>query len=129
MEGDVLELTGTTFPKVVEGSKELVVIEFYTTTCPNCRIMEPIIRELAKELKDTAVFGRVNAQVERSLAMRYGVMGVPTFKFFCSGKPIAEDVGAMPNTLLMNTIKDLIHRRRECISGSTRISYEMDGYG
>ncbi len=129
MEGEIHELDMDSFAKMTAGTKDLVVVEFYTTVCPNCRAMEPVLKDLAKELRGVAVFGRVNAQVHQQLAAKYGVMGVPTFKFFCGGRPVGEDIGAMPATLLRNTIKDLVKRKRECITRSTPISYEMDGYG
>lgn len=129
MSGEVLELDDTTFTEVVNNPDKLVIVEFYTTTCPNCRAMEPVFYDLAVELSDIAVFARINAQAHMSIAMAHGIMGVPAFKFFCQGRTIAEDVGAMHATLLRNTVKDLVRRSSACISGSTPISYEIDGYG
>lgn len=127
--GEIIELDTGSFADVVNGTEKLVIVEFYTTSCPNCRTMEPVFQELAGEMAEYAVFARINAQVHHSIAQSHGVMGVPTFKFFCGGRPIAEDVGAQHATMLRNTIKDLVKRRTECIGKSTPISYEMDGYG
>jgi len=129
LESKVRELTGLSFQDILDTTKKLVVVEFYTSTCPNCRIMEPVLEEIAEELKEIAEFTRVNAQTNPALAASHGIMGVPTFKFFCQGRSIGELVGALPATILRNTIKDLVKRRSECISKSTPVSYEIDGYG
>lgn len=67
---------------------------FYTPTCPtcpNCRAIEPVYQQLSKELQNKAEFTRVNAQFHDVLASSYGVRGVPTFKFFCKGRPVWEN--------------------------------------
>ena len=76
-----------------------------------------------------ALFTRVNAATHSSLAARFGIMGVPTIKFFCRGRPIGDIVGEVNATVLRNTIKDFIRHRTECVSRSTAIWTEMDGYG
>jgi thioredoxin-like negative regulator of GroEL len=129
MEKQVKELSDANFFETINKTDKFVAVMFYTTTCPNCRAMTPVYEELSSELKKDAIFTRVNAEQSPALAAQYGIMGVPTFKFFCMNKPIGELVGAINTTILRNTVKDLIRHRNECVSKSTRISYEMDGYG
>lgn len=128
MEDHVKELTDQSFYKLLKDTDKFIAVMFYTTTCPNCRAMAPVYDELSKELKSDAILTRVNAERNLGLAAQFGIMGVPTFKFFCKSKPIGELVGAINATLLRNTVKDLIRHRNECVAKSTRISYEMDGY-
>ena len=129
MEEKVKELNDASFNKLITSTDKFVAVMFYTTTCPNCRAIKPVYEELSKELEKDAIFTRVNAERNGALAAQFGIMGVPTFKFFCNNQPIGEIVGAINRTILTNTIKDLIRHRNECTAKSTRISYEMDGYG
>ena len=129
MSREVKELNDESFDKFLSSTDKFVAVMFYTTTCPNCRAIAPVYEELGEELKRDAIFSRINAQQNGIISSRFGIMGVPTFKFFCNNKPIGELVGAINRTLLRNTIKDLIRHKNECVNKSTRISWEMDGYG
>ncbi|UCE36977.1 MAG: thioredoxin [Thermoplasmata archaeon] len=129
MEGKVKELDDASFDETLKTTDKLIIVEFYTTTCPNCRAIAPIYAELSEELENEAVFTKLNTEQNMNVAARYGIMGVPTFKFFCKEKPIGEVVGTIPTTMLRNTIKDYIRHRLECATKSTRLVYEMDGYG
>ena len=129
MERDIIELNKGSFDEVLEGTEKLVIVEFYTSTCPNCAAIAPVYESLSKELQEEASFAQVNAGQNPELASRFGIMGVPTFKFFCKNRPIGEIVGEVNATILRNTIKDFIRHRNECISKSTKLVYEMDGYG
>jgi len=129
MAENIKELNDQSFDKLIKDTEKFVAVMFYTNSCPNCRAITPVYSELSEELERDAIFTKVNAQDNAGLAVRFGIMGVPTFKFFCKNQPVGELVGAINRTLLRNTIKDLIRHRNECISKSTRISWEIDGYG
>ena len=129
MNTTIRELDQESLSSLVRTSDRLVIVEFYTSTCPNCRAIEPVYQHLSQELGREAVFARVNAGVHVATATSYGVRGVPTFKFFCKGRPISEIVGAINETLLRNTIKALVRHRLECVSKSTPIGFELTGYG
>jgi thiol-disulfide isomerase/thioredoxin len=128
LDDNIQELDMVSFEKLVKKTDDLVIVEFYTTTCPNCRAIAPVYAELSEQLGGSAIFTKVNAEENTLLASQYGIMGVPTFKFICKNKPIGEIVGAVNATILRNTIKDLIRHRNECVSKSTRFTYEIDGY-
>jgi thiol-disulfide isomerase/thioredoxin len=128
MSDTIEDLDETSFVKAAETSDKLVIVEFFNTTCPSCQAIAPVYSALSKELGEHAVFAKVNAQQNMELAMRFGIMATPTFKFFCKGMPVGELVGAVNETMLRNTIKDLIRHRSECISKSTKLVYEIDGY-
>ena len=129
MNEEIKELTEEEFNKLLSNTDKFVAVMFYTNTCPNCRAITPVYEELYQELHQDAIFTRVNAQQNANLALQFGIMGVPTFKFFCSKNPIGELVGAINRTILSNTIKDLIRHKTECVAKSTRLNWEMDGYG
>ena len=129
MEDNVRELDDRSFDETLKNTDKLVIVEFYNTTCPNCQAIAPVYAELSKELEKEAVFTRVNVERNISIATRYGIMGVPTFKFLCKTRPIGEIVGSVNATMLRNTIKDFVRHRLECFSKSTSIVFEIDGYG
>jgi thioredoxin 1 len=127
--GNVSELDPSSFGKALESGDRLVVVEFYTNTCVNCAALAPVYEALSAELGKEASFTRLNANTHTALAQKFGVMGVPTIKFFCRGRPIGDIVGEVNATVLRNTIKDFIRHRVECVSKSTALATEMDGYG
>jgi thiol-disulfide isomerase/thioredoxin len=129
MEGNVKELDDESFDEILKETDKLIIVEFYTNTCPNCAAIAQIYSELSQEMEKEAIFTKLNTERSMAIAQRYGVMGVPTFKFFCKEKPIGEIVGTVPTTMLRNTIKDYIRHRLECAAKSTRLTFEMDGYG
>ena len=128
MSGTVKDINERTFLETIKASDKLVVVEFYLTTCPNCIAIAPVYEALSKELQDKAVFTKINAQENMGVSSQYGIMATPTFKFFCKEQPIGELVGAVNETMLRNTIKDLIRHRSECTSKSTKLIFEIDGY-
>jgi len=129
LEDKIRELDDISFDETLKNPDKLIIVEFYNTTCPNCAAIAPIYADLSEEFKKEVLFTKLNVEKNMSIAARYGVMSVPTFKFFCKETPIGEIVGTVPTTMLRNTIKDYIRHRFECATKSTRIVYEMDGYG
>jgi thioredoxin 1 len=126
---NVRELDPSSFVKALDMGDRLVIVEFYTSTCSNCAALAPIYEALSVELDREAAFTRLNANSHPALAAQYGIMGVPTIKFFCRGRPIGDIVGEVNSTVLRNTIKDFIRHRLECVSTSTALGPEIDGYG
>jgi len=125
----VKELDIGLLDSVLDSGDRLVILEFYTDDCAFCAAVAPVYEQLSNELAKEAVFTRINAARHTELALRFGVRGTPTFKFFCRGRPIGDLVGEMNITLLRNSIKDFIRHRLECVSKSTPIATELDGYG
>ena len=128
MKGNVTELNYDSFFDMIEGSKTFTIVEFYTETCPNCRAAAPIYERIAAELGTYGRFARIDARRHPLLTQRYGIMSVPTFKFFCRRGPIGEIVGAINETVLKNTIKDFMKNRVQCSSSMTVLGHEIDGY-
>ncbi len=129
MTSEIKELDESKFDDILKNSDKLVIVEFYNTTCPNCQAIAPVYEELSEELHKEALFTKINAMQNTNIASRFGILSVPTFKFFCKDRPIGELVGALHATVIRNTIKDLIRHKNECALKSTRLVFEMDGYG
>jgi thioredoxin-like negative regulator of GroEL len=129
MTDNIIEMDDGSFDDTVNQSDKLIIVEFYTTACPNCAAIAPVYAKMSLELEKEAVFARINVEINTKVATRYGIMGVPTFKFFCKNQPIGGIVGSINATMLRNTIKDYVRHRLECVNKSTPMIFEMDGYG
>ena len=87
--------TRETFEKELNGGA-LMLVDFWAEWCGPCRMLGPVIEGLADEYEGRAVIGKVNVDEEGELAIRYGVMNIPTVIFFKDGKEIDRRVGVMP---------------------------------
>ncbi len=106
-------------------SNELIVVEFWHPQCPFCRTLEPILNELANEYAEKLKFAKFNvleSPQNQELAMKYGIMGTPTLKFFCGGKPVQDIVGALTKDYVRQGIEFAIKKHRECAEKSTPLS-------
>jgi thiol-disulfide isomerase/thioredoxin len=127
-ENNVIEIEDATWGQQVEDSKKPVIVMFYSPACPYCKAMEPYFAEYAKEYRVSAVFARLNVATNPWTAERYGVQGTPTFKFFCHGKPVWEQVGQIYPSILKNAIRDMVQHGEECIRKSTPVGQDITGY-
>ena len=128
MSEPVQEIYEGTFDELLASTDKLIVVQFYQDSCPNCHALAPIYKEVAEKQGQDAVFTKVDVRRNMQLAMRFGIMATPTIKFFCGQQSISELVGMTNQTILENTVKDLIRHKNECVSSSTKISYDIDGY-
>ena len=110
----IIELSDINWEKSVEKAKKPVFIMFYGPTCPYCVQMESHFKEYATEFKDKIIFARVNVANNPTIISRYGIMGTPTFKYFCKGHPIKEISGAVYPTLLKKTIEEGLNHGEKC---------------
>ncbi len=90
-----VKLTNTNFEEIIN-SNENVVVDFWAEWCGPCRILAPIIEELAKEYAGKVVFGKLNVDEARDIAVDFGISAIPTLIFFKKGKPIDALVGVLP---------------------------------
>lgn len=76
--------------------KGLLMVDFWADWCGPCKMLAPLIESLDKEYEGRVTVGKVNVDDEQELAIRYGVMSIPTVIFFKDGQEIDRKVGAMP---------------------------------
>ena len=74
-------------------SGKLMMVDFWASWCGPCRMLSPVIESLDKKYEGKAVIGKVNVDEEQELAIRYGVMSIPTVIFFKNGQEIGRKVG------------------------------------
>jgi len=122
MPEEIVEISVLNWREEILESEKLVLVEFWSPQCPHCRMIQPVYNELAREYTDKLKFTKLNiaeSQSNQELAIKYGVMGTPTFKFFCGGRPVQDVVGALPKDHLIQTIEFAIKKHRECAERST----------
>jgi len=87
------------------GKHKNVVVDFWAEWCMPCRMISPIIEELAKEYAGKVVFAKLNTDENPAIAGRYGITGIPTLIFFKNGRPVSNVVGALPKAELKRWIE------------------------
>ena len=91
-----LKITGENFEEEVLKSDKPVLIDFWATWCGPCKMMGPVVEQLATEYEGRVKVGKVNVDEEMELAQKYQVMSIPTFLLFKDGKVEKQVVGARP---------------------------------
>ena len=95
----VLNITKQDFD-AIKNSDKPVLIDFYADWCGPCRMMAPVVEEIAKE-NDAIVVGKINVDNEPELAQDFGVMSIPTIVVLKNGEEIARSTGARPKAQLL----------------------------
>ncbi|MCS7125062.1 MAG: thioredoxin [Candidatus Bathyarchaeota archaeon] len=95
MSGQVIHLTDSNFNEVVSQNK-LVLVDFYADWCMPCRMMAPIVEELAKELAGKVLVGKLNVDENPSTADRFQIFSIPTLVVIKSGREVDRIVGFAP---------------------------------
>jgi thioredoxin 1 len=93
------EVTDATFDAEVLESADPVLVDFTAAWCPPCRVMKPVLAELATELPDVRVV-QLDTDEHKAAAVRYQVLAMPTFLLFRGGAPVLRLVGARPKARL-----------------------------
>ena len=102
-KGLVLELNSSNLEEAIRNNSSLVV-DCWAPWCGPCRMMSPVIEELAADLKDKITFGKLNTDENQDIAARYQVQAIPTLLIFKDGKLADRKVGALPKKALADEL-------------------------
>ncbi|MFY9177183.1 MAG: thioredoxin [Caldicoprobacterales bacterium] len=108
MVGNVIQLNQQNFAEEVLSSKEPVLVDFYADWCGPCKMISPIIDQIAREYKGKATVAKINVDENRDLALQFGVMSIPTLIFFKDGREVQRILGARPKGQLTSVLDSLI---------------------
>ena len=101
--GKTLEITDSNFNDVISKNKT-VLVDFWAEWCGPCRIIGPVIEELANEYEGKAIIGKLDVDSNQESSVKYGVRSIPTILTFKDGEIIDRQVGAVPKETLTNVI-------------------------
>ena len=104
----VVEITQQDFEEKVLNSDIPVAVDFSAEWCPPCKLLAPVIEQIAKEYEGKAVVAHLDVDAAPSLSRQYRVMSVPTVIFFKGGEAVHTSVGLVPKEKLAETLDELI---------------------
>ncbi|MCX7831854.1 MAG: thioredoxin [Actinobacteria bacterium] len=104
MAGNVVEITSSNWDSEVVNSDKPVLIDFWASWCSPCRIMAPIMEEIAIKYGDKVKVGKLNVDEYPEIASQFGVMSIPTFILFEKGIPKKFTVGAKSMETLLTEL-------------------------
>ncbi|MBE6479350.1 MAG: thioredoxin [Olsenella sp.] len=99
------EITTATFDQIVSGSDKPVLVDFWATWCGPCRALGPIVDEIGEEMADRLAVYKCNVDDEQDLAMKFGIVSIPTLILFKGGEPVHTMVGGRPKAALVEEIE------------------------
>ena len=101
-------LNSSNFNNEITNTDKLVIIDFFATWCGPCKMLSPIISEIANEYSNSVKVCKVNIDENQYLAIKYNIMSVPTLIFLKNGEIIKSSIGFCPKSELENIINKLL---------------------
>jgi len=107
-DGHPLTVTDADFDQVVLNASLPVMVDFWAAWCMPCRMIAPVVEELAREFAGRALVAKLNVDANPMTAQRYGVRGIPTLIFFHDGQAVDRVVGVQPIHVLRQKMETLV---------------------
>ena len=103
--GNALEFTDSNFQSEVLESKVPVLVDFWAPWCGPCRMVAPVVEEIASQYEGQVKVVKVNTDENPQVASQYGIRSIPTLMIFKGGQKVDMVVGAVPKTTLSQTLE------------------------
>lgn len=104
----VVTLTDANFDEMVLNSDKPVLVDFWAEWCGPCRVIGPIVKELAEDYNERIVVGKLDVDSNPAVAAKFGIRNIPTVLFFKNGEVADKQVGAVPKGSLVNKVEALL---------------------
>ena len=108
MADGIVTLTSSTFDETVNASDKPILVDFWAEWCGPCKMIAPILTEIAAEQKDNLVIAKLNVDDHGDIAQRFGVMSIPTLLVFDKGEMKKRMVGAKGKGALLQELSDFL---------------------
>ncbi|MBN9103211.1 MAG: thioredoxin 1 [Pseudonocardiales bacterium] len=108
MGNNTVDVTDATFDADVLKSGKTVVVDFWATWCGPCKMVAPVLDEIAGEHKEKLTVAKLDIDANPETARNFQVMSIPTMIVFQDGKPVKQIVGAKPKAALLSDLADYI---------------------
>ncbi|MEU3272199.1 thioredoxin [Saccharomonospora sp. NPDC006951] len=105
---DTVQVTDKSFADDVLASDKPVLVDFWATWCGPCKMVAPVLEEIASEHKDKIKIAKLDIDQNPGTPRDYQVMSVPTLILFQGGKPVKQIVGAKPKNALLSDLADVL---------------------
>jgi thioredoxin 1 len=103
-----LEITDANFDELVLKSDKPVMVDFWAEWCGPCRMVGPVVEEIAKDYEGKAIVGKVNVDNNPGVSAKFGIRNIPTILFIKNGEIADKSVGAVPKAQLSQKLDALI---------------------
>ncbi len=103
-----LEITDSNFEEIVLKADKPVLVDFWAEWCGPCRMVGPIVAEIAEEYKEKVIAGKLDVDSNPEVAMKFGIRNIPTILFFKDGEVVDKQVGAVPKSVLAGKLESLL---------------------
>ena len=104
---ELSNLTAESFETEVKNSKDLVLVDFYATWCGPCKMLAPVLEQVADEVKEKATIKKLDIDECLDIAKEFNVMSVPTMILFKDGKEVERIVGLRQKNQIIETINNI----------------------
>jgi len=102
------QLTDANFEQEILQADTPALVDFWAEWCAPCRMISPIVEELAKEYEGRLKVGQVNVDSEQQTAIKYGIRSIPTLMLFKNGQAADQVIGVVPKTVLVEKLNKLL---------------------